>query len=102
VPCNCPFDFAPDRYPSPVLHLLTLETKLPPPALTLAPDAETVARRFATCTTRLADIQREHDDLRHALLTILRALPDRAIACPGGRYRLIEREGIEELLWEKG
>jgi len=32
--CNCHFEFAPDRYPTPVLYLLTLpaEKQLPQPA----------------------------------------------------------------------
>ena len=29
LPCNCPFDYAPDRYPTPVLHLLTLKETTP-------------------------------------------------------------------------
>jgi hypothetical protein len=98
VACNCAFDFAPDRYPTPVLHLLTLGSKLPAPVQSA--DPETAARRFAASATRLAEVQREHDELRQALVTVLRLLPDRAVACPGGRYRLIERDGVEELLWE--
>jgi hypothetical protein len=101
VDCNCPFDFAADRYPTPVLHLLTLPaTALPAPVS--AADAETLARRYAASAARLAEIQREHAELARSLAQTLRLLPDRAVACPGGRYRLVEREGVEELLWEPG
>ena len=101
VPCNCPFDFAPDRYPTPVLHLLTLspEAVAAPPA-PAALDLETLARRYAASAVRLEELRREHDGLKRSLLNALRALPDRVITCPGGHYRLVEHDGLEELLWE--
>jgi tetratricopeptide (TPR) repeat protein len=99
VPCNCPFDFAPDRYPTPVLHLLTLPADTPP--ATSPADAATLARRYAASALRLAEIQREHQELARALAELLRLLPERTVVCPGGRYRLIERDGVEELLWEE-
>jgi hypothetical protein len=100
VPCNCPFDFAPDRYPTPVLHLLTLANPLPPPPA-WGGDAQTLARRFAASAQRLAEVQRDHDELERALFTVLRSAPDRTVSCPGGRYRLIDKDGVEEMLWEK-
>ncbi len=99
VPCNCPFDFAPDRYPTPVLHLLTLPADTPPRTVPVA-DAATLARRYAASAARLAEVQREHQELARALAQMLRWLPDRTADCPGGRYRLVERDGVEELLWE--
>jgi hypothetical protein len=101
VPCNCPFDYAPDRYPTPVLHLLTLPADTPPPPAVPAADAETLARRYAAATARLQEVRREHAELERSLADALRALPERTIACPGGRYRLVERDGLEELLWEQ-
>jgi hypothetical protein len=101
VPCNCPFDFAPDRYPTPVLHLLTLppEQALPTPAAP-AQDVVTLARRYGVLAARREEIQREYDELRRALVVALRETPDRTIVCPGGRYRLTEAQGVEELCWE--
>lgn len=99
LPCNCPFDFAPDRYPTPVLHLLTLEIRLPPPPA--AADAETLARRYANCHQRLVEARREHEELQTALFAVLRTLPDRSVSCPGGRYVLIDKDGVEELLWQE-
>jgi hypothetical protein len=101
VPCNCEFDFAPDRYPTPVLHLLTLPAAAPGPAPIAAPDLETLARRYAALDARRQEIQREYEELRAALVAGLRTSPDRAVACPGGRYRLLDRQGVEELVWEK-
>ncbi|MCS6850118.1 MAG: CRISPR-associated primase-polymerase type A1 [Gemmataceae bacterium] len=98
VPCNCSFDYAPDRYPTPLLHLLTLPPGPPAPP-SPAPDLETLARRFAASATKLAEVQREHDSLRQAFVTLLRLHPDREVACPGGRYRLVEDQGVEELQW---
>jgi hypothetical protein len=99
VDCNCPFDFAPDRYPTPVLHLLTLPVGAAPAAVAAA-DAETLARRYAASVTRLAEVQREHQELARTLAQTLRLWPDRTVSCPGGRYRLVEHEGVEELLWD--
>ena len=101
VPCNCPFEYAPDRYPTPVLHLLTLPPAeaIPAPAAP-AVDAESLARRYGVLTHAPAELDRDCQELEKGLRAVLRSLPDRAVACPGGRYRLIEREGIEELLWE--
>lgn len=100
VKCNCPFDFAPDRYPTPVLHLLTLpaeSTPSPIPAPAEAPEA--LARRYAALTLRRAEIEQEHDAMRRALIAALSLLPERAVVVPGGRYQVREEEGIVELLW---
>jgi hypothetical protein len=101
VDCNCSFDFAPDRYPTPVLHLLNLNLKLPEKTASPgAADLEMLARRFGVLEQRRQEIEREHQELQQALVTALRGLPDRALACPGGRYRLVEQEGVEKLVWE--
>jgi len=101
VSCNCVFDFAPDRYPSPVLHLLTLPAApaAPTPGRDAA-DIETLARRYAAILARREEIDQECATLKGALVASLRILPDRAVSCPGGRYRLREEEGVEEVLWE--
>jgi len=102
VPCNCPFDFAPDRYPTPVLHLLTLPPPppTPPAGATAGTDTETLARRFAVLEQRRKEIEGEYQELREALLRALRQLPGRALACTGGRYFLTDHEGQEVLRWE--
>jgi hypothetical protein len=49
---------------------------------------------------RREEIQREYQDLHRAFLAALATSPERTVACPGGRYRLVQREGIDELIWE--
>jgi hypothetical protein len=71
------------------------------PAPPVDPSIETLARRYAASAARLEEVRREHDDLRRALVAILRQLPERTVACPGGRYRLFEEQGVEELRWEE-
>ncbi|MCY2990758.1 MAG: CRISPR-associated primase-polymerase type A1 [Planctomycetota bacterium] len=102
VACNCPFEFAKDRYPHPVLHLLTLPARAPIPSSPAAQPANLtmLAQRYGLLERRRAEIQREWEQLRAALVAAMTGVPDRVIACEGGRYRLVEREGVEELVWE--
>jgi tetratricopeptide (TPR) repeat protein len=87
VACNCSFELAPDRYPTPVLHLLTLPADSPLPAALAPEDMATLARRFAALALRREEIQREYQDLHRAFLAALATSPERTVACPGGRYR---------------
>ncbi len=102
VPCNCDFSFAPNHYPTPTLHLLTLPPDARRPEAAQPPaDAESIARRFGVLQRRREEIEREWQQLHDRLCSILRMLPDRTLVLPEGRYRLIEREGVEELVWEE-
>lgn len=92
VPCNCPFEFAPNRYPTPVLHLLTLPATPPPAPPAPAADVESLARRFAVLEARKRDLEREHAELRQALIEALRTQPQQQLALPGGRWRLVNDE----------
>jgi tetratricopeptide (TPR) repeat protein len=106
VDCSCVFPFAPDRYPTPLLHLLAAPPPAapppaaPPPAAPAGPDAETIARRFALLLRREDELRREIELARAALLAHLEAAADRALACDGGRYVLREVEGRREIVWE--
>ena len=101
VVCKCPFEFAPDRYPTPVLYLLTLPAggQTPQPAAPSG-DLASLARRFGVIERQREELQTQWQELRRALIAALAAAADRAVACEGGRYRLIETDGIEELRWE--
>jgi hypothetical protein len=104
VACNCIFEQAPDRYPTPVLHLLGLPAAPPNAQRPAAPGGVApadLARRFGVLTCKRDEVQREWEEMRSALVALVRALPDRTVACPGGRYRLVEEQGVEELRWEQ-
>ncbi|MBI4576710.1 MAG: hypothetical protein HY722_10650 [Planctomycetes bacterium] len=102
VDCSCTFPFAPDRYPTPPLHLLTLhpEARVPVGPARPDPSAENAARRYALLLRRVDELRREVEEARGALLGILRAAPDRSLACEGGRYVLRESLGVEAIAWE--
>lgn len=101
VPCNCDFSFAPDRYPHPVVHLLTFkETPQSPPQPGEPEPLEQVALRLAHLEQRRRELEKEFQQLHHVVVERLRRTVDRAVRCEAGCYRLIEKEGIEELLWE--
>lgn len=102
VPCNCAFEDAKDRYPTPTLHLLTLApTNTHPPRLPGSPSLVEVAQRFAVLDCRKQEIEREWQELRDSFLEALRVEPDQRVACPGGIYRIVQQEGVEELVWER-
>jgi hypothetical protein len=99
--CNCAFEFAPDRYPTPVLYLLTLPAA--PPAALPAPDPQplvALAQRFGVLERQRAELETQWKELRQTLMAALAAMPDRTVAWEDGRYRLVENEGVEELRWD--
>jgi tetratricopeptide (TPR) repeat protein len=98
VACCCPFEFAADRYPTPVLHLLTLKETLPAPAAPAA-DVAGLAERFSVLDRRRAELEAEWQTLRSAFIVALSTVPERQVACGGGRYVLEEKDGVEELRW---
>lgn len=95
VDCSCPFSFAPDRYPSPTLHLLTL--KRDEPAARVSP--EEAALRYGLLDERRRQVEREFAELRDELLARIRTTTDRTIQLADGRYELRERGGVEEIVW---
>lgn len=100
VVCKCNFEFASDRYPNPVLHLLTIKGSALPVSVVASPELAVLAQRFGVLDRRRAEIQREWEQMKETLSTALRALPERCIPCEGGRYRLLDIEGVEELRFE--
>lgn len=101
VACNCPFEYAKDRYPTPTLHLLTLPD--PPSSAPRNNSAEPLvkmAQRFAVLDCRRKEMEQEWAKLRDGFLDALRAEPEQYVSCPGGRFRIVQIEGVEELVWE--
>ncbi|GIW95114.1 MAG: hypothetical protein KatS3mg110_3155 [Pirellulaceae bacterium] len=100
VPCNCDFSFASDRYPSPVVHLVTLSAKEPDAPCEGHEPLPQVAHRLAHLEQRLRELAKEQQSLRDHLVERLRQTPERSVSCPAGSYRLVENEGVEELVFE--
>ena len=72
VECNCSFDFAPDRYPTPRLHLMTLQhsagdAQRPAPAW----DPAERVRVLGVLRVRRAQIEREVIELERGLLAYM-------------------------------
>lgn len=100
--CNCAFEFAADRYPTPVLYLLTLPAEQQTPPVAAPPDSLlALVQRFGVIERQRADLESQWQELRRSLITALAATPARAVDCETGRYRVIENEGVEELVWEE-
>ncbi len=100
--CNCAFEFAADRYPTPVLYLLTLPEDQRTPAPAAQSDALlALAQRFGVIQRQRAEIESQWQELRRSLITALIAVPERSVAFEHGRYRVVENEGVEELVWEE-
>jgi len=98
VNCNCPFEFAADRYPTPVLYLLTLPETAPAPPAALA-DVAALAQKFGVLDRRRAELQQEWELLRRLLVESLSRLPDRQVSFDEGDYRVESRDGVDELIW---
>lgn len=102
VGCKCGFEFAADRYPTPVLHLLTIRDSARPAPSVLSPDLEVLAQRFGVLERRRNEIDAEWATMKRALVTALTGLPERCLPCEGGCYRLVTVEDVEELRFEPG
>jgi hypothetical protein len=84
-----------------VLYLLTLPADEQLPAAPPVSDAlAALAYRFGVLDRQRAELEAQWKELRQSLIAALAATPERVAACEGGRYRLIEQEGVEELRWE--
>jgi hypothetical protein len=107
VDCTCAFPFAPDRYPSPLRHLLTLpagppEATMPVPegARTAALDVDKLGRRYGLLQRRLEELGQELTEVRGTLTEALRTAPEASAAVEGGCWQLREQAGVEELIWQ--
>jgi len=62
----------------------------------------TLAERFGVIERQRAEIDAQWQELRRSLIAALSATPERSLAYENGRYRVLENEGVEELVWEEG
>ena len=100
--CRCAFEFAPNHYPTPVLHLETLPADKQPDAADRtdeAADPQTLARRYGVLDRQRREIDQQWREMHEALCGLLRDRDDRALQCDEGRYVLAEQEGVETLVW---
>jgi hypothetical protein len=102
VPCNCRFDFAPDHYPTPRLHLRTL-----PPATPVATqpawDAVERARTLGVLWRQQREIAEQVTQLQQELVAYLEREGQSRLELDDGVFRLHrEFEGLQTLVWEPG
>lgn len=95
VSCRCDFSFAPDRYPTPALHVLGLPADAPRPGP--ARSVPDIANTLAACMAKAREAREEEALARQALIAALRAEPSRSVSTPAGIFSLVEAEGVEEL-----
>ena len=106
VPCACDFSFAPNHYPTPVLHLETLSEAeaaemSKESASGEAESVEELIRRYTVIVHRRQEIEQEWQELHDSLCKRLAALPDRSITTEQGRFFLDTNDGVETLRWEE-
>ncbi len=104
VKCRCAFEFAPNHYPTPVLHLETVPPEKQPTPADADAGAEAidpvmVARRYGVIDRQRREIDRQWREMHDALCRLLHARDDRTLQCDDGRYELVEQEGVETLAW---
>ncbi len=103
VKCRCAFPFAPNHYPTPVLHLETLRAEAAPTPAQAAvdrTDPQMLARRYGVLDRQRHEIERQWRQMHDALCQMLHGRPDRSLECDDGRYQLVVKEGVETLAWE--
>lgn len=104
VKCRCAFPFAPNHYPTPVLHLETLRVEATPAPVQAAvdrTDPQMLARRYGVLDRQRREIERQWRQLHDALCQILHGRPDRSLECDDGRYELVIEDGVETLAWHE-
>ncbi|MDY0171014.1 MAG: CRISPR-associated primase-polymerase type A1, partial [Thermoguttaceae bacterium] len=102
VKCRCAFPFAPNHYPTPVLHLETLRVEPAPATVQAAADRtdpQMLARRYGVLDRQRREIERQWRQLHDALCQMLHGRPDRSLQCDDGRYELVIEDGVETLVW---
>jgi hypothetical protein len=102
VNCNCSFEFAPDRYPTPQLHLLTLARPAapapPPPSAWNPVDS---VRALGVLWTRRKQMEREIGELEQRLISHLQQSGGGQIEVEEGRLILKQEQGTApSLVWQ--
>lgn len=105
VPCHCAFEFAPDHYPTPRLHLRNpslgpaTDASPRPPAW----DPETRTRALLALRARRCEVERELERVEAELFAWLERVPPHEVVLSDGVLRLVQEEGAPPaLVWEPG
>jgi len=104
VPCNCRFDFAPDHYPTPRLHLRTLDASAAAQAPAAAPPWDPIerARVLALLRRQRHDLDQQIDAVERELVAWLERDGRGELAVDDGVFRLERAEtGLPTLVWER-
>jgi hypothetical protein len=104
VPCNCRFDFAPDHYPTPRLHLRTLEASARAPERPAEPAWDPVerARILALLRRQQHDLGQQIDTVERELVAWLEREGVGELPVDDGVFRLDHPEsGLPTLVWER-
>lgn len=103
VPCHCAFDFAPDHYPTPRLHLRNPSLGPPADASARPPewDPKARTRTLLTLRARRREVEREIERVEAELFTWLERAPAHEVVLDDGVLRLVQEEGAPPaLVWE--
>lgn len=104
VPCNCRFDFAPEHYPTPRLHLRTLEVPASAPARVAEPAWDPVerVRVLALLRRQRQDLDEQIDAVEQQLVAWLEREGLAELPVDDGVFRLKHPEsGLPTLVWER-
>lgn len=103
VPCNCRFEFAPDHYPTPRLHLRTLQASASSAPRQTEPAWDPVerARALALLRRQRRDLDRQIESVEQELVAHLAREGLGELPVDEGVFRLHSPEGgLPTLVWE--
>jgi hypothetical protein len=104
VPCNCRFDFAPEHYPTPRLHLRALGASPAAPERSAEPAWDPVerARVLGLLRRQRLDLDRQIDSVEQELLAWLEREGLGELSVDDGAFRLEHPPGgLPTLVWER-
>ncbi len=103
VKCHCLFDFAPDHYPTPRLHLERPGFSLAPAEMVEAAwDPAAAVQQWGVLRRKQEELQKEMKGLEERLLQHLEDTARNEIALADGRLVLVREDGcLPALAWKK-
>lgn len=99
VNCSCPLDLVDYKYPNPLCHLSNLRKKANESEQGF--DIQSVAKRYVELLNKRDDIQKEIKRISGILVDYLCGVPERSLKLSQGQLKIVENEGVLELIWEE-